>query len=158
MSECAVRVGELFVAVARRKPMQRVDQAEVIADRGFGGCLHGRTGSRRQVLLVESETLAEFELSPGVLRENITTEGLRHRELLVGQHLLIGDAILQVTGPCEPCDRLEEIRKGLWQDLDGRRGTLCRVIKGGTIRRGDGILQTAGVSDAEVSGNTELHI
>ena len=105
------------------------------------------------MLLVESETLAEFELSPGVLRENITTEGLRHRELLVGQHLLIGDAILQVTGPCEPCDRLEEIRKGLWQDLDGRRGTLCRVIKGGTIRRGDGILQTAGVSDAEVSGN-----
>jgi MOSC domain-containing protein YiiM len=101
------------------------------------------------LLLVESETLARFELSPGALRENITTEGLRHRDLVTGQHLIIGDAILQITGPCEPCERLEEIRTGLQQELDGRRGMLCRVIKGGTIRRGDCIVQTAGFPDAE---------
>lgn len=137
------------MAVSRRKSMQRVGEVEVVANRGFAGCVHGRPGSRRQLLLVESETLAQFELSPGALRENITTEGLRHRDLVAGQHLIIGDAILQITGPCEPCERLEEIRTGLQQELDGRRGMLCRVIKGGTIRRGDCIVQTAGFSDAE---------
>jgi MOSC domain-containing protein YiiM len=139
---------QLFVARARGKPMQPVGQAEVVTNRGFAGCMHGRPGSRRQVLLVESETLAQLELSPGILRENITTEGLRHRNLVAGQRLIIGNAILQITGPCEPCERLEEIRSGLQQELDGRRGTLCRVIKGGTIRRGDYILQTAGFADA----------
>ena len=149
MSDRAAQAKELFVAVARRKSMQPVEQVQMVANRGFAGCIHGRPGSRRQVLSVESETLAEFELSPGTLRENITTEGLRHRNLVAGQRLIIGDAILQITGPCEPCERLEEIRSGLQQELDGRRGTLCRVIKGGTIKRGDCILQTAGFPDAE---------
>jgi MOSC domain-containing protein YiiM len=149
MSDGAAQVKELFVAVARRKSMQPVEQVEMVANQGFVGCVHGRPDSRRQVLLVESETLAEFELSPGTLRENITTEGLRHRNLVAGQRLIIGDAILQITGPCEPCERLDEIRSGLQQELDGRRGTLCRVIKGGTIKRGDCILPTAGFPDAE---------
>ena len=149
MLDRAARAKELFVAVSRSKSMQPVEQVEVVANRGFAGCVHGRPGSRRQLLLVESETLARFELSPGALRENITTEGLRHRDLVTGQHLIIGDAILQITGPCEPCERLEEIRTGLQQELDGRRGMLCRVIKGGTIRRGDCIVQTAGFPDAE---------
>ena len=149
MLDRAAWAKELFVAVSRSKSMQPVEQVEVVANRGFAGCIHGRPGSCRQVLLVESETLAQFELSPGALRENITTEGLRHRDLLAGQCLFIGDAILQITGPCEPCERLEEIRTGLQQGLDGRRGMLCRVIKGGTIRRGDCIVQTAGFADAE---------
>jgi MOSC domain-containing protein YiiM len=149
VSDRTAQAKELFVAVARRKSMQPVEQVEVIANRGFAGCEHGRPGSRRQVLLVESETLAQFGLSPGVLRENIATEGLRHRNLFAGQRLIIGDAILQITGPCEPCQRLEEIRSGLQQELDGRRGTLCRVIKGGTITSGDCIVQTAGFPDAE---------
>jgi MOSC domain-containing protein YiiM len=149
VSDRAAQAKELFVAVARRKSMQPVEQVEVVANRGFAGCVHGRPGSRRQVLLVESEILAQFGLSPGALRENITTEGLRHRYLLAGQRLIIGDAILQITGPCQPCERLEEIRSGLQQELDGRRGTLCRIIKGGTIRRGDCIVQTAGFPGAE---------
>ena len=141
MSECAARARELFVARARRQPMRCVDQVEVLTNRGFAGCVHGRAGSRRQVLLVESEVVARFELSPGILRENITTTGLHHAQLLAGQRLFIGDVILEVSGPCEPCEKLEEIRAGLRQELDGCRGTLCRVISSGTIRRGDCIVQ-----------------
>ena len=132
-------VANLFVAKERRKPMQTVDQAVAVADRGFDGCIHGRVGSKRQVLLIDSETLAEFNLEPGMVRENITTVGLDPADLGPGQRLVIGSAVLEVTFPCEPCVRMDEIRMGLQETLKNRRGVLCRVVEGGRISRGDAI-------------------
>ncbi len=86
---------------------------------------------------MESETLRVLGLEPGIVKENITTLGLRLGELVPGQRLQGGEAVLEVTGPCEPCRRMEEIRPGLQQELRGRRGVLCRVVRGGRIRRGD---------------------
>jgi MOSC domain-containing protein YiiM len=130
---------ELFIAFGRRKPMRPLEEVVAITDKGLTGCAHGRPGSKRQVLLVEAEMLAEFGLEPGIIRENITTVGLRHSELREGQRLSIGQATFQVTGPCAPCERMDEIRMGLQAELRGRRGMLCRVVKGGVIRRGDAI-------------------
>jgi MOSC domain-containing protein YiiM len=127
----------LFVAVEHRKPMKAVDQVTAIADRGFEGCIHGRHGSKRQVLLIDTETLAECGLEPGVVRENITTVGLNVARLGLGQRLWIGGAVLEVTSPCEPCARMDQIRMGLQEALRDRRGVLCRVIEGGQISRGD---------------------
>jgi MOSC domain-containing protein YiiM len=132
-------VSDLFIAVERRKPMKPVEQAMAIVDRGLEGCIHGRPGSRRQILLVDGETLAEFNLTPGIVRENITTGGLNVAELLPGQRLFVGNAVLEVTIPCEPCGRMEEIRAGLQEALVDRRGVLCRVVRGGRISRGDAI-------------------
>ena len=130
---------ELFIALGRRKPMRPLAEVVAITDKGLMGCTHGRPGGNRQVLLVEAEMLAEFGLEPGIIRENITTVGLRHSELREGQRLSIGEATFQVTGPCAPCERMDEIRMGLQAELRGRRGMLCRVVKGGVIRRGDAI-------------------
>jgi MOSC domain-containing protein YiiM len=44
-----------------------------------------------------------------------------------------------VSAVCTPCDQLEKVRPGLRKELWGRRGMLCRVLAGGTIRRGDPI-------------------
>lgn len=132
-------VSDLFVAVGHRKPMKSIDQALAIADRGFEGCAHGRHGGKRQVLLVERETLAKFGLAPGVVRENITTEGVNLAALKPGERLVIGSSLLEVTIPCEPCSRMDEIRMGLQEELKDRRGILCRVIEGGRISRGDTI-------------------
>jgi MOSC domain-containing protein YiiM len=132
-------ISNLFVAVEHRKPMKAVDQAIAIADRGFEGCIHARQGGKRQLLLVDRETLDKFDLVPGVLRENVTTEGLNVADLRPGQRLVIGTAVLQVTIPCEPCFRMDEIRTGLQEALKNRRGALCRVIEGGRISRGDAI-------------------
>jgi MOSC domain-containing protein YiiM len=133
------RVADLFIAVERRKPMKSVDQVVALTDRGFEGCVHGRQGSKRQVLVVDSETLAEFGLAPGVVRENITTVGVNVTELRAGQRLLVGGALLEVTIPCEPCHRMDEIHMGLQEALKNRRGVLCRVIEGGRISKGDAI-------------------
>jgi MOSC domain-containing protein YiiM len=65
-------------------------------------------------------------------------------ELQPGQRLRVGEVVLEVTVPCEPCHRMDEIRQGLRQDLRGRRGMLCRVVEPGRIRRGDMIEVLAG--------------
>ena len=132
-------VSDLFIAVERHKPMKPVDQAVAIADKGFEGCAHARTGSKRQLLLVDAATLAEFKLAAGIMRENITIVGLNVADLRMGQQLAIGGAILEVTIPCEPCFRMDEIRMGLQEALGNRRGVLCRVVQGGRISRGDRI-------------------
>ena len=131
------RVSHLHIAVASRQPMREVRQVEVVANKGFQGCVHGRRGSRRQVLLMDSETLSDFGLSPGIVKENITTEGIRIAEFVTGQRLRVSQVLLEVTGPCAPCYRMDEIRMGLQEELQGRRGILCRVIEGGPILQGD---------------------
>ena len=133
------RVTNLFIAVEHRKPMKALDEVVAIADRGFEGCIHARSGGKRQVLLVESEMLAEFGLAPGIVRENITTAGLKTADLKQGQRIAVGRAILEVTIPCEPCSRIEEIRPGLQEALQNRRGVLCRIVVGGLISVGDAI-------------------
>ena len=50
------------------------------------GCAHARPG-KRQVLLMDEETLRSFGLAPGIVRENVTTEGLDVNGLKVGQKI-----------------------------------------------------------------------
>ena len=133
------RVAHLFRASKRREPMEELPRAEVMADAGIAGCTHARPGSKRQVLLMDRETLEAMHLSPGIIRENITTEGIDVNRLQVGQVLSIGTVRLEVSMICAPCELMEKIRPGLQKELEGRRGMLCRVIEGGPIRRGDEI-------------------
>jgi MOSC domain-containing protein YiiM len=74
-----------------------------------------------------------------MIRENITTDGLNVNGLRIGQLLRVGEARLEVSEACNPCDLMEAIRPGLRKELWGRRGMLCRVLEGGVIRRGDSI-------------------
>ena len=131
------RVQNLFRAPKKRLPMEELSEVRAVGDKGLEGCAHGRPGSKRQVLLMDRETLEAMDLQPGVIRENITTDGLNVNSLEVGQLLRIGEARLEISAVCTPCDQMEAIRPGLRKELWGRRGMLCRVLDGGTIRRGD---------------------
>jgi MOSC domain-containing protein YiiM len=71
--------------------------------------------------------------------EKVTTRGINVNGLPVGQRLRVGEAQMEVSVICTPCDLLEKIRPGLRRELRGRRGMLCRVVAGGMIRRGDNI-------------------
>ena len=133
------RVQNLFRVPKKRLPMEELSEVHAMSDSGFEGCAHARPGSKRQVLLVDRETLEATELRPGILRENITTDGLNVNSLPIGQLLRAGEARLEVTAICTPCDQMEAIRPGLRKELWGRRGMLCRVLEGGVIRRGDSI-------------------
>ena len=132
-------VKHLFCAAKKRLPMVELGEVRVAGNSGFVGCAHARPDSPRQVLLVDSETLEAMNLSPGIIRENITTSGLNVNGLEIGQKLRVGRTQLEVSAVCTPCDQLEKIRPGLRKEMWGRRGMLCRVIEGGMIRRGDPI-------------------
>ena len=133
------KVHSLFRAPKKRLPMEELTEVRVLADFGLEGCAHARPGAGRQVLLMDRETLEAMELRPGILRENITTNGLNVNSLPIGQQLRIGEVRLEVTMVCTPCDLMERIRPGLRKELWGRRGMLWRVLEGGIIRSGDPI-------------------
>jgi MOSC domain-containing protein YiiM len=129
----------LFQCLAHGKPMCEFEEVFAVENKGLKDCIHGQSGSTRQVLLMDHETLDEFGIAPGRSRENITTRGIAVNTLLIGQRLRVGDALLEVTEPCSVCHLLDEIRQGLQEELRGRHGMLCRVAGSGRIRRGDRI-------------------
>jgi MOSC domain-containing protein YiiM len=119
--------------------MREFEEVFAVENKGLQDCIHGRSESIRQVLLMDQETLEEFGIAPGRARENITTRGIVLGSLPLGQRLRAGEALLEVTKPCTPCHQMDEIRQGLQEALRGRRGLLCRVVEPGRIRRGDRI-------------------
>lgn len=135
-------VFKLFIAPKHGVPMQELQTVEAIASFGFAGCAHARKDRTRQVLLVDRETLDAMDLIPGIVRENITTEGLNVNGLALGEQLRVGPVVLQVSAVCTPCDQLEKVRPGLRREMYGRRGMLCRILSGGTVRVGDAIERT----------------
>lgn len=119
--------------------MEELREARVVEDAGFDGCAHARPGGKRQVLLVDIETLREMDLAPGMIRENITTEGLDVNALEVGQRLRAGEVELEVNLVCDPCEQIEALRPGLQELMLGKRGMLCCVLRGGAVKQGDPI-------------------
>lgn len=136
--------------------MREFEEVTAIENKGFLECIHGRSGSSRQVLLVDMETLEEFGIAPGRARENITTRGIALGSLSLGKRLRIGEALLEVTKPCTPCHQMDEIRQGLQEALRGRRGLLCRVVESGPIRRGDRIEVEENAGATQRSGDDSL--
>lgn len=145
----------LFQCVVRGGPVREFSEVVAVEDKGFRDCLHGRKGSSRQVLLMDAETLEEFGIDPGRIKENVTTRGIVLGELAVGCRLRVGEALLEVTKSCTPCYQMDEIREGLQEAIRGRRGILCRVIESGRIRRGDPIVrwQPPGVKTHDLATN-----
>ena len=123
---------------AEGEPMRIVDQVEAIANHGLRDDANaGR--SKRQVLIIERELLDEFQLPIGDVRENITVEGITLAGTPAGVRMRVGQALLEVTLDCAPCEFIEGKRPGLRKAMEGKRGTLFKVIEGGEIRVGDTI-------------------
>ncbi|MEU8774925.1 MOSC domain-containing protein [Streptomyces sp. NPDC048606] len=111
----------------------------------------------RQVHLIHRELFDEvaaagFDVGPGGLGENVTTQGLDLLSLPTGALLgLGGEAVVEVTGLRNPCRQIDDFRGGLLKQVVGRdeEGRLVRragimgvVRRGGTIRPGDAITVT----------------
>jgi MOSC domain-containing protein YiiM len=133
-------VAGLQVCQGIRQPMTPVASARALENLGLEGDRHAKPDSKRQVLLIETETLERLGLRVGEVKENITTRGIVLMNLPVGTRLRVGEAILEITGVCHPCERMEELRSGLREELSGQRGMLARVAQSGTLNVGDAIL------------------
>lgn len=145
------RVVALFISPRRTYPMEARAQVHARTTHGFEDDAHARPGGSRQVLLLESETLKEFGVEPGALKENITTAGVQLAALEPGTRVQVGAARLEITKECAPCEEVDSVQPGLQEKLRGRRGMLARVLAGGPIQVGDPIAVTSGCGSKERS-------
>jgi MOSC domain-containing protein YiiM len=120
--------------------MTLVASANVVEGLGIEGDKHAGAASKRQVLLADKEALDAVGVLPGTIKENVTVEGVDVMRLPAGSRVRLGrSVVLEITAICEPCFRMDEIRDGLKQELEGRRGMVSRVVRGGIINLGDPI-------------------
>jgi hypothetical protein len=123
-------------------PLEAVDAFRA-TPLGLEGDKHaGREEGKRQILLAEAGDLRDLGLEPGALREQVTLDLPGLMSLGEGTRLRVGEAVLEVTGVCEPCTHIgehlgAEDPEALRQALVGRRGMLARVLREGPIRRDD---------------------
>ncbi|HUD32236.1 MAG TPA: MOSC domain-containing protein [Variovorax sp.] len=145
----------MLLRPARRMAMLSVDAALAIVGRGLDGdrSALARPGGRRQVTLMQSEHLPVVSamvgatgsgIAPELLRRNLVISGLNlaaARSLFDDQNLqlTIGDeVVLELTGPCEPCSRMEEVLGvGGYNAMRGHGGRTARIVQGGVLRIGD---------------------
>ena len=133
-------ITNLHIARVKETPSDPVQEATALSGMGLEGDRSCRQGNMRQVLIMDNETLGEFGLEAGKIKENITVSGLDLSQTVAGNVVFIGDEVtMEIVGECEPCGKMDAIRQGLQAELNHRRGMLCTVINGGAIKVGDNI-------------------
>jgi MOSC domain-containing protein YiiM len=132
-------------APAARAVIETLSEAELLAGLGIQGDYHALSapGGKRQVTLIQTEHLREVAdllrrpVTPDLCRRNLVVAGLELAPL-GGRRLRAGTALLEVTGDCTPCRRMEEnLGRGGLAAMRGRGGVTARVLEDGRIRLGD---------------------
>ncbi len=136
------------VRPARGEAMQSVDCAEVSPGNGItGDRFKGRAHSKRQVTLIQSEHLPVIAsllhnngVEPHSLRRNLLVQGI-NLLALKDQLFKIGDLILEGTGLCHPCSKMEKtLGPGGYNAMRGHGGITAKVIQPGVLRVGDPVV------------------
>ncbi len=127
----------------KRAPLETRQSAEITLEKGVADDFRGKPGDRQVTVLTQEGwgaacTEAGVDLNWLERRANLLIEGLDLKES-AGKVLVIGGAKLLITRETDPCERMEEAYKGLYEAMlpDWRGGVCCRVIAAGEIKLGD---------------------
>jgi MOSC domain-containing protein YiiM len=144
----APRVVSIHVAPGRRLPMKSIPAVEAEAGRGLVGDRHH--GSKHRHVTVQSRTeldeagaLHGAEIADSGTRRNIT---ISHGPVpnRPGELLRIGPVLLEAVRIAAPCKLLDDtLGPGAQGALRRRAGTVFRVLDGGLIAVGDGVVAVA---------------
>jgi MOSC domain-containing protein YiiM len=117
---------------------------------GLGDDRLGQRGeaelSTRQVTLIQAEHLPVIAqlarvgaIDPAALRRNLVVSGI-NLVALRNARVQVGESVLELLGPCQPCSRMEEaIGPGGYAAMRGHGGMIARILVGGAIRVGDAV-------------------
>ena len=144
----AALVEWIGISPGNRQPIEPRDEVAVAVGTGVDGDYHSKRkpGGQRQVTLIQAENFAVIaakagreSVTPELFRRNIVVSGIELTPL-IGQRFRIGEALLEGTGPCTPCSRMDEnLGAGGRLAMSGLGGLTAIVIEAGRIRRGDPI-------------------
>ena len=140
------KVEWIGVRPKRRAPMSVVEEVMLDTVLGLVGDRYSGRSGERHVTLIGRENLDAIS---AFLGQDVAPEQLRRNIVVSGVNLLawknrkfrLGDAVLEMTGECHPCSRMEEIfGEGGYNAVRGHGGITARILQNGTVRTGD-ILQ-----------------
>jgi len=141
----AGRVTWIGVRPARGAPMVALESAVLLAERGVEGDVTAeRVGGKRQVSLIQAEHLPVIaqlgpsaHVAPELLRRNLVVRGINLLALR-STRFRIGHTLLEGTGTCDPCSKMERaLGIGGYNAMRGHGGILARIIEGGRIALDD---------------------
>jgi MOSC domain-containing protein YiiM len=142
------RLDAVLLRPERRGDVHRVDATVAVPGRGLQGDRRARRApdpaARRQVTLVQAEhlpvlatLLGRDDVDPALLRRNLVVSGVNLLALQESR-FVIGEVVLEGTGPCHPCSRMEEaLGDGGYTAMRGHGGITARVVAGGELHVGD---------------------
>ena len=98
----------------------------------------------------------ELDWNWGMFGENLTVEGLEENQLQIGAVYNLGEAVVQITEPRQPCYKLGikfGTQKVIVEFLEyGHPGTYVRILQEGNVAKGDTLkLQKAGPNALNVA-------
>ncbi|MBF8293912.1 MAG: hypothetical protein HW389_457 [Bacteroidetes bacterium] len=131
------------ISISRKKgiPKTNVSCAVAREEWGIEGDAHAGNWHRQISLLalesIEKMRAKGLNVRPGAFAENITTEGIDVPNLMVGDHLRIGNVELEVTQIGKECHTKCAIFFRAGDCVMPREGVFARVICPGTMRIGD---------------------
>lgn len=132
---------------ARRMSMRAVAEGRLEPGQGLDGDhWRGAANGARQVTLMAQEHLAAIAsyigrpaVEPERLRRNLVVAGF-NLLALKGRQFRIGAALLEWSGECHPCSRMEEeLGPGGYNAVRHHGGITARIVAAGAIRLGDSI-------------------
>lgn len=140
------------VRPAKRERLLACAAVGVTVEDGLEGDHYSGRSRKRQVTLIQEEHLAAVAsimglevADPQLTRRNIVVRGI-NLQALKGRRFCIGSVVLEGTGECHPCSRMEEnFGAGGYNAMRGHGGLTAKVVEGGRIALGDAV---AYVSDA----------
>ncbi|MEY6433118.1 MOSC domain-containing protein [Thioalkalicoccus limnaeus] len=130
----AGRVDWIGIRPQRRAPVQALRTVIALAGQGLeGDHYHTRRHGARQVTLIQAEHLAVIGAllgraapAPEELRRNLVVSGI-NLLALKGRRFQIGEAVLEGSGLCYPCSRMEEVLgAGGYNAMRGHGGVTAR--------------------------------
>jgi len=143
---------------APRAPMQVVVSVRAEAGQGligdrYPGAVVGAMdfaespGTKRQVTLIQAEHLpviaaltGHAAIPPEWLRRNFVVSGI-NLLALKDRRFRIGAVLLEGTGLCQPCSRMEEVLgPGGYNAMRGHGGITARVLNGGSLCVGERVV------------------
>jgi MOSC domain-containing protein YiiM len=138
------RVEWIGLRPARAVSMQAVDAAEAVTGKGLVGDRYVGASGKRGITLIQAEHLpvvaalaGHGRVAAATLRRNLVVAGIP-LIALKERRFRIGDVVLQGTGPCDPCSRMEDaLGPGGYNAMRGHGGICARIVEGGVIRPGD---------------------
>ena len=141
------RVEWIGLRPAREVPMVEAQRVYATTGKGLQGDRYGSGSGKRGVTLLQAEHLpviaalsAHASVAPAQLRRNLVVSGLP-LVALKGRRFRIGEVLLEGTGECDPCSRMEAtLGPGGFNAMRNHGGLCARILEGGWIALGDAVV------------------